>query len=171
MVAPLITCLQIRHPRMRPAKMKLHPVARAALLLALCLAQAAAFSVPHLGGVRLANRATPLLRTAPRKSVPVWAGRTTVPKSRVFMGILDQVRQALQYGVSLPKRTGCEASAFFSLGLANICNSTSIVCNSTSIGVWLCFDRHIPDRLFPACPLGIYSKDHFALLTPTFVYA
>ncbi|KAJ1485501.1 Saccharopine dehydrogenase-domain-containing protein [Baffinella frigidus] len=50
------------------------PVARAALL-ALCLAQAAAFSVPHLGGVRLANRASPLLRTSPRESVRVSAGR------------------------------------------------------------------------------------------------
>ena len=92
--------------------MRSHPVARAALLLALCLAQAAAFSVPHLGGIRLANRATPLLRTAPPKSARVSAGRTTVPKSRVVMGIFDQVRQALQYGVSLPRRTGREASAY-----------------------------------------------------------
>jgi len=89
--------------------MRSHPVARGALLLALCLAQAAAFSVPHLGGVRLANRATPLLRTPPRKSVRVpTAGRATVPRSRVgtFMGIFDQVRQALPYGLFLPKRTG-----------------------------------------------------------------
>ena len=50
-------------------------VARAAFPLALCLAQAAAFSVPHLGGLRLANRVSLLPRTSPRGSVRISAGR------------------------------------------------------------------------------------------------